>query len=325
MFPDEDRPEVDVGETAQPVTQTEVEFPSPRCQKREEWQGMCRVWSGRSHHRYLELGGWSGGRRSREGIGSSLRWVKWSLDRAISFDVEPIFIGPLIAGHGMGDFGNTMGITNNPLLTIHDPEAFASAVRERVPFPEGLDDAWFREQDNITSVVFEVDVRKIPVPQATKQGDWGMPASPPNPNSRVCRYARQVFRDMYWSAPREHGRCRAFLPDDHNLTPERNGSRAMMHQQRKRSWVLAVHVRRGDVVGIGKRVTPHSFFSTAVKGALRGIAATDPAAHVFVLVFSQASSKLSELQLPDEHGKAITWDIERESCHDIGLSCSQVK
>lgn len=281
---------------------------------------MCRLWSGRSHHRYLKMDGWSYGRRSHEGLGSSLLWVKWALDRAISFDLEPIFIGPLLAGHALGDFGDFMGLTHNSLLKIQDPEAFARATPQVVPFPEGLGDDWFHREYNRSSVVYEVNVTDISVPQATAQKGWGSLVLPPSPNSGVCRYSYQVLRDIYWSAPRNQGRCRIFLRDGHGVLP------AYQQPDGRRSWVLAVHVRRGDVVTIGARPTPHKVMAAAVASVLRSIAATNPAAYVSVLVFSQGNpSHMNELQLPDEHGQAVTWDISRESCLDVGLDCSQVR
>lgn len=75
----------------------------------------------------------------------------------------------------------------------------------------------------------------------------------------------------------------------------------------------------------GARSIPQSYFSAAVRSVLRGIAAADPAAQVSVLVFSEGPSSMDGLQLADENGEVITWDIERESCLDIGLQCSQVR
>ena len=96
---------------------------------------------------------------------------------------------------------------------------------------------------------------------------------------------------------------------------------------RTRPWVIAVHVRRGDIILFrhGFRNIPHKYFSAAVNSILWGIAVTDPAAHVSVLVFSEGPDTLDGLQLQDEHEKTLTWDIEHDSCLDIGLNCSQVR
>lgn len=296
---------------------------------------MCRVWSGRPHNRYLRTDGWStDGRRSGEGLGSSLLWVKWALDRAISFDLEPVFIGPLIAGHGMGDFGDFMGITRNSSTTIQDPEAFATATHQAVRFPSGFHDDWFRGEENRTMVVYDMNVNDISVREATARRDWGIPVSPPSSDARVCRFARQALRNMYWNAPRNHNRCRAFSPDLNMAVPSGGGEPPAYEQvDVKRAWVLAVHVRRGDVVRVGRRATPHSVFAAAVKSVLRGVAAVDPAAHVRVVVFSQLTyrkgrdkkHKLEPLELLDADGNVIAWDIEQEACRDVGLSCSQVR
>jgi len=293
-------------------------LPSRRCVHREEWQGVCRLWSGRPHHRYLKFGNL----RGNEGIGATLLKVKWALDRAIAFDLEPVFYGPFTASHNLGDFGDFVGLTNSPYLEIQDLEAFENAAESAVPFPEGKDDAWFLQDENRTSVVYRVGAVRV-----KKDRNWGVPVSPPNSSPGVCRYAREALRNIYWAAPRSHGRCRAFLPGGLEVPPEVDARRITSYRQLVRPWVLAVHVRRGDMVHFrdGARSVPHKYFSATVKSVLQGIAAVDPAAHVFVLVFSEGSNGMNELQLPDEHGEPITWDIERESCLDIGLHCRQVK
>lgn len=275
------------------------------------------MWSGRSHHRYVKFEGLT----PIEGIGASLLRVAWALDRAISFDLEPIFVGPFLASHDTGDFGEFMGLTNNPWMAIRDPLAYANATHQRVPFPDGDGDSC--REENRTSVVYEVDamhVHKLIQP-------WGRPVEKPNRDSRVCRYVRHSLRQIYWSAPREHGRCYAFLPASHVLRPEGEKGRATGYgHDQKRPWVLAVHIRRGDFLTYwqGARCLPQKFFSAAVRSVLLGIAAVDPAAHVSILVFSEGPRNMTGLQLPDENGEAITWDIQHESCLDVGLNCSQV-
>lgn len=294
-------------------------FPSPRCANREERQEGCRLWSGKTHHRYLVFKDL----RPRGGVGVSLMRVAWALNRAISFDLEPVFVGPLLTAHGVGDFGDWMGLTHNPMLEIQDPGAFQRATHESVPFPQGDGDAWFREQENRTSVVYEADAMK-----ANMLHDWGIPVSIPSSDASLCLYARYALRDIYWGARQIRGRCAGFLPEDHLAPPQVVLSRARQDQpQRNRSWVVAVHVRRGDIIHFrsGFRSIPHSYFSAAVRAVLQGIAVSDPAATVSVLVFSEGPNTMKRLQLPDEHGKPFTWDIERESCVDVGLTCSQVR
>lgn len=296
-----------------------AKFPSPRCANREEWQGACRSWSGKAHNRYIVFNRL----RWHEGMGANLMRIAWALNRAISFDLEPVFVGPLEATHGTGDFGDWIGLTHNPLLGIQDQGAFKRATKESVPFPEGNGDAWFREQENRTSVAYLAKGDAV-----SKIKDWGIPVSTPISDTRVCPYVRQALRNIYWSVPQNRGRCQTFLPNGFHASPDAVVSGATGYQpERKRPWVLAVHVRRGDMIRFrgGARVIPHRFFSAAVYSVLRGIAAVEPAAHVSVLVFSEGPGTLKGLQLNDENGEPVTWDIQHESCLKIGLICSQVR
>ena len=292
--------------------------PSARCARREEWQGTCRLWSGKPHNRYLVFDRVE----SREGIGANLARIAWVLRRAISFDLEPVIIGPLLAGHGAGDFGDWMGLTNNPLLMVQDPVAFRTATLQSVPFPDANGDAWFLEQDNRTSVVYEPDPMKV-----DKLKDWGIPVSPPSSDARVCQYARQSLRNIYWSVPQNRGRCHGLLPDMHGSPLKAVGSASPGDElQLGRPWVVAVHVRRGDTITFrdGVRSLPHTYYQATVYSVLRAIAATEPAARISVLVFSEGPDTLTGLQLVDEHGDSVTWNIEEESCLELGLTCSQV-
>lgn len=293
--------------------------PSPRCANREEWQ-KCRLWSGKTHKRYLVLYNLT----PREGVGASLMRVGWALNRALSFDLEPVFVGPLLASHGTGNFGDWMGLTHNPLLAVQDSEAFERATQVEVPFPEGNGDPWFREQENRTSVVYRADAMKL-----GKIKDWGIPVLNLSSDPGACPYVRQTLRNIYWNAPAKRGRCHSFLPDDHPAPADAvvPGETTTYQPGRKRPWVLAVHVRRGDIIHFrgGFRDIPHRYFQAAVTSVLRGIAAIDPAAHVSVLVFSEGPKRMTGFQLPDEHNRAISWNIERESCLNTGLNCSQVR
>ena len=307
-------------------------FPSPRCAKREEWKEPCRIWSGEPHHRYLAFNEMP----SHEGIGASLNRVAWALDHAIAFDLEPVINGPLLATHGTGDFGDWVGLTHNPLLAIQDPAAFKRATNQSLPFPEGHNDAYWCREQNRTSVVYTADTMKV-----HKVNGWGIPVSPPNSDGRVCKYVRQAMRDIFWSVPQNRGRCRGLLPEGHHTPPvlpedrdtspeavvDALDSTSESGQERKRPWVIAVHVRRGDILqyGGGFRCVPHAYFQAAVTSVLRAIAAVDPEAHVSVLVFSEGPGTLKGLQLNDENGEPVTWDIQHESCLKIGLICSQVR
>ena len=314
--------EFDIGDRQQPAAAedapSDATAPSPRCANREEWQGPCRLWSGKAHNRYILFKHW----RQRGGLGTTLMRISWLLDRAISFDLEPVFVGPLRTAHDAADIGDWMGLTNNPLLSIQDPEGFERATRLNVPCPEGDGDAWFRQQENRTSVAYEADAMNVQMMR-----NWGKPVSAPSSDPRLCRYVRQALRDIYWTAPQTRGRCHAFIAEDlrpvEAVVPGATGYRS----GRTRPWVIAVHVRRGDIIHFrhGFRNIPHKYFSAAVNSILWGIAVTDPAAHVSVLVFSEGPDTLDGLQLQDEHEKTLTWDIEHDSCLDIGLNCSQVR
>lgn len=315
--------EVDIAETPPPVAAPDplsnATFPSARCAKREEWQGTCRLWSGEPHNRYLEFGKIE----SREGIGANLGRIAWALRHVISFDLEPVITGPLIAGHGTGEFGDWMGLTHNPMLTIQDQAAFKRATHQSVPFPDGNNDDWFLEQENRTSVVFSANPMKV-----LKMTDWSSPVSPPSSDPQVCRYMRQALRNIYWSVPQNRGRCDGLLPDGHYTPPETGVSPPPGHDEKNnRPWVVAIHVRRGDIITFrnGSRSLSHKYYQATATSVLRGIADTNPTAHVSVLVFSEGPDTLKGLQLVDEHGEVVTWNIVEESCLDIGLICSQVR
>ena len=309
----------------------DAEFPSPRCAKREEWKDPCRIWSGKPHHRYLVFDEMN----SDEGIGASLNRVAWALDHAMAFDLEPVINGPLLATHGTGDFGDWVGLTHNPLLAIQDPAAFQRAKNQTVPFPQGHRVAYWSRRQHRTSVVYTADPMKV-----EKVDGWGIPVFPPSSDARVCKYVRQAMRDIYWSVPQHRGRCRGLLPEDHYTPPvlpeyhntpreavvDAVDSTSGSRWERTRPWVVAVHVRRGDILRYRpeKRSVPHSYFQATVTSVLRAIAASDPETHVSVLVFSEGPKRLKGLQLFDENGKPVTWDIQHESCLDIGIHCSQV-
>lgn len=181
----------------------------------------------------------------------------------------------------------------------------------------------FREQENRTSVVHEAKTMR-----AQMLHDWGQPVSIPSSDPGLCLYARHALRGIYSEAPQTRERCFAFLPEDHHETPQPFVQCLIACQpEPKQPWVVAVHVRPGDINHFrhGFRSIPQSYFSAAVKAVLRGIAVSDPAAHVSASVFSEGPDTTNGLQLPDEHGDTFTWDTEQESCVNVGLTCSQVR
>ena len=324
-------PEAAAATPAQGPPSGNATIPSPGCAKREEWHGPCQIWSGKPHHRYLAINGMP----AYDGIGGSLTRAGWLLGCAMSFDLEPVFSGPLLATHGQGDVGDWAGLTHNPLLTIQDPKAFKKATNQSVPLTERhMGSSWFRKHENQTSVVYTPDTIK------TSKSSWGVKISPPNSDPRVCKYAHQAMRNIYWSVPQNRGRCRCLLPEDYHTPPvlpedhdtppepvvDVSVSTSRNRQDRKRPWVIAVHVRRGDVFTHfhGKRTLPHAYFQATVTAVLRAIAVVDPEAHVSVLVFSEGPETLAGLQIIDENKEPVTWDVQHESCSDIGIHCSQV-
>lgn len=307
-----------------------AQYPSSRCANREEWRGTCVSWSGKPHNRYLEV------REIPpiEGIGANLMRVAWALNRAMSLDLEPVFIGPFLAAHGVGDFGEWFGLTSNTTLATCDGDGFRAARRQDVPFPEGNDDSWFRERINATSVIYVPDMSRV-----KKIVDWGAPVSPPPSDPGVCLYVRQVLRDLFWSAPIRRDRCGSMLPQEDDFPPSVKANRTTdepsvrwnidydQPQRGTRPWVIAVHVRRGDMIRFrgGIRSIPHTYFVEAVRSVLRAIFETDNEARVSIFVFSEGPRNMPKQQLYDENGTGVTWDIPNGSCRDIGLRCVQVR
>lgn len=280
--------------------------PSPRCARREEWRGPCYAWSGASHNRYLRILPL----KPREGMGANLMRVASMLNRAILFDLEPIFVGPLVAGHDVGDFGPWIGLVDNPAMAVRDPAGYERAVVQHVPESVQSDYTWLHERQQDTSVIFEIDPNA-----ARKIKDWGIPVSPLPSDPHVCSYVAQALRGAFWSVPSQRSRCRPYLSESRDQT---GGGRP---------WVIAVHVRRGDMIRFrgGARSMPHAYFVAAVRSVLLGIAASAPGTQVTLLIFTESRMTLGENQLLQEDGKVVTWDIARESCEEIGLNCSQVK
>ena len=303
--------------------------PSTRCASREEWQDECFLWSGEPHNRYVEFANLL----PKEGLGANLLRVHWALNRALLFDLQPVFIGPFLASHGTGDFGDWMGLTNNPILAVRDHDGFKNASRQEVPFPEGNGDDWFRDRRNQTSVVFVTNPMKV-----QKIKDWGVPVATAPSDSRVCQYARQALRGIFWSVPGMRNRCDAFFaekPDflarNENHVSENSSGKLHIEVQgsgpemKRRPWIVALHIRRGDMIKFrnGVRNVPHAYFVATAKAVLRGIAEVNPEARASILIFSEGPKKLEENQLMDEMGKVVTWNILPD-CEAMGLRCTQV-
>lgn len=193
-------------------------LPSERCERREEWQQTCLMWSGRSRDRYLTVGQID----PNDGVGASLRLIGTAIDMALSFDLELDLTGPFLASHGVGDWGAWFGLVGNytsTILDLRNPEGYLGATTEGLkPHMHGREE-WLLSQENRTSVSFVPNMMKIGVI------DWGAPATPgpSRYDNRVCTYARQVLRQIYWGRKKERDRCHSFLPG-HPALGAGNGS-----------------------------------------------------------------------------------------------------
>ena len=184
-------------------------LPSERCERREEWQQTCLMTSGRPRDRYLTVGMI----KPKDGVGASLRLIGSAIDMALSFDLELRFTGPFLASHGVGDWGSWFGLVGNdtsPLLDLSSPQGYLEAAKEDVQKRTYTRGEWLHSQENRTSVSFVPNMMKIGVI------DWGAPAipSPSRYDDRVCTYARQVLRQIYWGRTKERDLCQSFLPSN---------------------------------------------------------------------------------------------------------------
>lgn len=230
-----------------------------------------------------------------------------------------MIIGPLLAGHGTGEFGDWMGLTNNPILAVRDIHGFNKTERQDVPFPEGDGEAWFRERRNETSVIYVVNPMSV-----KKIKDWGVPVATTPSDPHVCKYARQVLRNLYWSVPKNRNRCGEMLAGEVEFIDQTLNAGPRYTQ---RPWVVAFHIRRGDMIKFrkGVRSVPHAYFNATARAVLRGIASVDPEVNVFFLIFSekQKGKSLEGNQVLDEKGRVVNWNILPD-CESLGLRCTQV-
>lgn len=92
-------------------------------------------------------------------------------------------------------------------------------------------------------------------------------------------------------------------------------------------WLLAVHIDRASTTQASLRLgrqqdrLPHQYFVRVVDAALAGIADAEAGATVDVVVFSEGCSG----GLVDEVGMGVEWDVPREVCRALGLTCTQVR
>lgn len=96
----------------------------------------------------------------------------------------------------------------------------------------------------------------------------------------------------------------------------------------ERPWVVAVHVRRGDVITLhdGDMAIPHQFTVASLRAVLKAIASVSPRTRpVTIAVFSEGVDINDDqgLQLVNEDGHPISWDIPKELYAGLGLICHQ--
>lgn len=189
------------------TTETTPTLPSERCELREEWQGTCLLWSGRPRDRYLLAGKID----PKNGVGAGLRLIGSAINMALSFDLVLVLRGPFFAAHGVGDWGDWFGLVGNDASTLLErgnPEKHLAATPEKLTRENNNAD-WLLSQENRTSVLFVPDMMRV------GYLDWGAPAtpSPGRYDNRVCPYARQVLRQLYWGRERKREGCQSFLGD----------------------------------------------------------------------------------------------------------------
>lgn len=91
-------------------------------------------------------------------------------------------------------------------------------------------------------------------------------------------------------------------------------------------WLVGVHIDRAPFMQSSLRGThqhrdlPHQYFVRATEAILYTISLVDPGAGVFIVVFSEGRWG----GMVDETGLPVDWDIPREICDEVGLSCTKV-
>lgn len=261
-----------------------------KCPKKEE----CILRTDNPRNRYMEINQMV----SREGIGASLDRVAYVIHQAIAYGVEPVINGPILASHGSGNFGDWWGLTNNSYLNIvNNISSYNNAEKHILKNTNEF--KWDNKRDIV--YVLPKDARKV-----EKKLDWISNVHPQPKDSRVCNNILKVMSFVFWSVHRT--RCNQFL----TIKPSE-----------KHPWVVAVHVRRGDILALGSgRIIPHVWFEQVVSSVLVSILSIDPDAHVHILVFSEGDLNESENEIYTELNEIITWDIVSQ-CDSIGLVCTQ--
>lgn len=233
------------------------------------------------------------------------------------------------AGHGLGSYGWWVGAEDSPLLVRPDsprldPRRVRHTAVEGRSVPEA--GAWLasrlRGGDDADFVAYHVNVTSAGVARL---------ASAVKPTSRVrksphastrCTSARDALRRVFWSVPQFRDRCRAVFRQHLCGAPVRGFGTCEAPAPGSGwqwDWTVAVHMRRGDAVRLGKsyRLQPVGYFVGMTQRVLGAIAKLQPGANVAVMVFSEG---VNGTVMVDLDGRAVIWHA-LPVCRRLGLCC----
>ena len=252
-----------------------------------------------------------------------------AFDLAIRFNLH-IATDSAAAGHGLGEFGAWFGISDSPLL-LHSSDALLAspALQHHTVQAVGKEKRrpwrWFRHVHDSGSIdVWQPNqVFNYQPLQGSSKG-WGYQRTVGRlhrNSGTACTYPRQILRQVFWSVPSgRRDRCRAVM----RHYPPPRGRRNATGTQRARSsspfdWTIAVHVRRGDAVTLGKvyRLLPMGYYVGMTNTVLRAIAKLQPKATVGVVVMSEGVNGT----LIDVFGRPVEW-AGLPKCAELGLDCT---
>jgi len=281
---------------------------SNQCANREEWSPVCKWWPTNTG-RYIEVNECS----TKDGIGVNIHRIINIVKRAVKFNMEPVFNGPFVVGHDVGDVGKWIGLTDNPSTSVQDEESLMLANKESLPVPYGYGDKWLSEQANRTSIVYSTEMKYI------NNEEWRVTLKTKSPDN-LCRNMRHIFRSIFWSVPDKRDMCKSLYPrfdgEDVKLSNLGMG----------RPWTVSIHVRRGDLLTLKvdkTKPSPHEFFVAASRAAVSSIVSVDPNASIDFFVFSEGPSDMEENTLFDQHGDVVRMNIPEDICSGFGINCRQ--
>ena len=255
------------------------------------------------------------------------------IDMAMRLHLHPVFNGA-IAGHGLGDFSEWLGLASSPLLRRYsDVVGMRDIAWHNVSDTKPME--YFAARGGYArpgAVVDSPDGVDVWQPNQAFQHTAGMARqimlkgwgylSPRGPlaDANTCTFARQVVRQVFWSVPKPRSRCVPVL-NEHlcNVTTQRTEPACAAAVEW--DWTIGVHVRRGDAVALGKpyRMEPLGFYVATTAAVLRAIAELQPNARVLVMVFSEGVDGV----MVDVLGRPIMWH-SLPACDEYGLRCTLV-